>query len=513
MSELVIGIDASTTAVKAMVFDLAGQLVAEGRCPLTLENPATDAWEQDAESWWTSLLTALGAAVSAIDPTQRRAIRSLSIAHQRETFVLTDQVGTPLRPAVVWMDSRCRPEVREAIATFGADALHRLTGKPACVTPSFYKAMFLLHRHDRSLIAKKPRLLDVHAFLVWRLTGEFATSLASADPLGLIDLERADWSDALLAALGLDRRSVPRLVAAGAAIGTLLPEVADAVGLDRSTQVIAGAGDGQAAGLGAGILAPGRAYLNLGTALVSGVASPTIRIDRAFRTLFGAAPGTYLLETDLKGGTFTIGWLLDKWLRPRDSSATDRALLEALEVDAANLPPGARGLMLVPYWNGVMNPYWDDDATGAVIGFRGDHGPAHFYRAILEGLAFEQRLHSRAVEQHSGEHSEAARIDQFVVMGGGATSDLFCRILADVLDRTIVRSLTAEATCLGAAMLAAIGCNLHTNASNAARAMTGDGRTFEPGADRITYQRLYDEVYRSIYPALRDPMAHLRAIS
>lgn len=504
---LVIGIDASTTACKAVVFNEAGQAIAEGRRPIALANPESDGWEQDADEWWSALEFALGTAVAMLGPNKAAQVRAVCVTNQRETFVLTDDAGAPLHPALVWMDARCRPEVSAAIQKFGAEHLHRLTGKPACVTPSFYKAMFLLGRKAPELASKKPRLCDVHAFLVWRLTGEFATSLASADPLGLVDLEKRTWSTELLDALGLDIDRMPRLLAPGEVVGTLTSAVAQRAKLPLGTLVIAGAGDGQAAGLGAGITTSDRAYMNLGTAIVSGVLSKEICLDRAFRTLYGAVSGTYFLETDLKGGTFTIAWLVDKWLRPgRRGSVED--ILRDLDTEASAIPAGASGLILVPYWNGVMNPYWDDDATGMVMGFRGEHGPAHLYRAILEGIAFEERLHARAVESATGE-----RIREFIVMGGGAKSDLFCQILADILDRPVVRCRTTEATALGAAMLAAVGSGMFADADIAAHAMTATAQSFEPGADSVTYTRIYEDVYAGLYPAVRDRMSRLRALS
>ena len=296
-------------------------------------------------------------------------------------------------------------------------------------------------RRAAELSKRRLRVLDVHGFLAWRLTGRFATSLASADPLGLVDMQARSWSDELLALAGLDRSSVPELLEPGAVIGVVSDAAARHCGITPGLPVVAGAGDGQAAGLGAGIVGPERAYLNLGTAIVSGVLTAKYDVDAAFRTLYAATPGSYFLETDLKGGTFTLNWLAEKWLRAGD---VDKALAE-LESRAASLPPGADGLMLVPYWNAVMNPYWDDDATGIVVGWHGAHEPAHLYRAILEGIAFEQRLHTSGVEQASGQ-----TIREFVVMGGGSKSALWRRILADTLGKRIVSAANPEATALGA---------------------------------------------------------------
>ncbi len=505
-AELVLGIDCSTTACKVLAVDRQGRTVAEGRAAIALENPAPDAWQQDAESWWQSLLEALCQVSEALGP-RAAAIVAASIAHQRETFVLTDDAGAPLCPALVWMDARSGPQVAEAIAELGAEQLHRISGKPACTTPSLYKAMFLLQERPE-LAAGRPRLLDVHGFLVARLCGRFATSLASADPTGLVDMQARGWSSELMALCELEPEQLPELVAPGREIGRLLPEVARSCGLPPELPIIAGAGDGQAAGLGAGVLAPGRAYLNLGTAVVSGVLAREYRTDRAFRTLYGAVDGTFFLESDLQGGTFTVSWLVHRWLRsrhpePRPSFAE---VLAELEREAAELAPGAEGLVLVPYWNGVMDPYWDHDARGVVVGWSGAHGPAHLYRAILEGIAFEQRLHTEGLERAAGP------IAELVALGGGSQSELWCQILADVLEKPIVRASSAEATALGAAMLAAVGVGLYPGLDEAAAAMTSTGARYVPGADQPRYQALYDEVYRHLYPALAEPLGRLATL-
>lgn len=486
---LVIAIDASTTACKALVFGADGRLVAEARAPITLANPEPDGWEQDAEEWWDATERALAGAVRALD--EPGAVRAVALTHQRETFVLTDRSSTPLRPALTWMDARCRREVEAAVAALGAERLHEVTGKPPCTTPSLYKLIYLLKR-EPALRAARPMMADVHAFLVRRLTGRWATSLASADPLGLVDLRARDWSDELLALAGLDRDQLPALVEPGEQLGALARELAERLGLPAGVPVIAGAGDGQAAGLGAGLAGPERAYLNLGTAIVSGVCSREYLLSRAFRTMMGAEPGTYFLESDLRGGTFTLDWLAKGWL------GRGRAALDELEREASSLPPGSDGLVLLPYWNGVMDPYWNDDATGVTLGWHGAHRPAHLYRAILEGIAFEARLHLESLERTTRHH-----VAELIVMGGGSRSELWCQVLADVTGRRVTRAGSAEATALGAAILAAVGSGVHPELAAATRAMTSLGARFAPG----DHQPLYDVYYRNVYAGLYESLA------
>jgi xylulokinase len=492
----VLGVDCSTTACKAVLWGPRGRPLGEGRAPLALANPAPDAYEQDAASWWRATALAVRRALDAAGPRAAARLDALCLAHQRETVVVTDDGGRPLRPALVWMDARCRAQVRRAREALGDDALRELSGKVPCTTPSVYKLMGLFER-DRALDPSRVRVFEVHGWLAWRLTGRLATSLASADPTGLVDMRRGAWSPEVAALAGLDCARLPELLPPGALVGPLAPRAARALGLRPGLPVVAGAGDGQAAALGTGVTDAARAYLNLGTALVAGAPSPSYRTGRAFRTLYAAQPGAYLLETDLKGGSFSLSWFLRQVLGRR-GGADEFTRLRALEVEARRLAPAAGGLLFVPYLHGVMNPYWDDDASALWFGLRGDHGAAALYRSLLEGLAFEQRLALEGVEAEAG-----LRAGELRATGGGAKSDFWCQIVADVTRTPVRRVRSAEATCLGAGMLAALGSGWFASAADAAAAMTSAGRAFEPGPASDAYDDWFRHVYAGLYPAVR----------
>ncbi len=490
----VLGVDSSTSGCKAIVWGESGEVVAEGRASVGLETPGPGAFEQDGEALWAALVEAVRGAVAGL---AGAGVEAVCVTHQRETFVVCDEAGRPLAPAVTWMDGRGADEVTRAAADLGVEFLHTVTGKVPCLTPSFYKLLALWGRRPE-LREGRPRVADVHAFLARRLVGEWVTSLASADPTGLVDLGRRAYSEPIVARAGLSLAQLPRLVEPGEVIGGLTREAASVLGLPAGLPVVAGAGDGQAAGLGAGV-SGASAYLNLGTAIVCGRRSDEAVIHRNFRTLIGAAPGSYFLEGDLKSGTFLVGWLTGRLMGA--SGAAQGDLLARIEREAASLGPGAGGVLL-PYWAGVMNPYWDDLASGAIVGLRGEHGPGHVFRALLEGLACESRLHVEGLEA-------AGPIDELVVMGGGAQSDLFCQIVADVTGRRVVRCATNEASCLGAGVLAAVAAGVFADCDEATRAMTHRGEVFTPGAARERHDALYREVYLPLYPALAPAMAAL----
>src|SRR6266542_3331510 len=218
----VIGIDSSTTATKAVVWDRDGRAIAEGRGEFALALPRPGWHEQDAEDWWRSCSTAVAQAVESLDVSD---IEAICLTHQRETFACVDEQGTPVRPAIVWMDVRATREV----ADLGSEEIHRLTGKPPDTTPALYKLLWL-REHEPDTLERTHWVVDVHAFLVHRLTGVWRTTTACADPLGMIDMQRGDWSDDLLARVGLSRDRMPALVAPGEVIGGLLPAIAGRLG-------------------------------------------------------------------------------------------------------------------------------------------------------------------------------------------------------------------------------------------------------------------------------------------
>jgi xylulokinase len=496
--ECVIAVDCSTTATKAVAWDRHGRSLSEGRAAFSVHQPRPGYHEQEAEDWWRSMVAAIRAAVRGVDPSD---VQAIGLTHQRETFVCLDESGQPLRPAILWMDSRPGRQVAE----HGSAERHRISGKPPDTTPAFYKLLWL-QEHEPDVLARTRRVVDVHAFLVHRLTGHWRTTWACADPLGLVDMQAWDWSDELLEAAGLSREQLPELREPGAVMGELTSEAAQELGLPAGLPVVGGAGDGQAAGLGANITEPGRAYLNLGTAVVAGTFSDEYRWDRAFRTMGGPIPRTYILETLIQGGTLTVSWFEER-IATLDARrlALDLADLDLLEAAARRAGVGAQGLLLVPYWAGAQTPYWNSSARGVILGLADHHGKGHLFRAILEGIAFEQRLQLEALE------AELSRpVETFYVMGGGSRSALWRQIVADVCRREVVACREVETTSLGAAMHAGTAVGWYESLSEAAAAMSGEGARHvpdEPSASR--YDGLF-AVYREIYPRTESLFEGLR---
>jgi len=487
MRDLVIGIDASTTAVKAIAMTQDGVEVAQTRATYPLHNPAPGHFEQDAEDWWSALISALSELAKKVDPA---CFAGLSIAHQRESFTLIDADGKPLIPAILWLDERARPQVAQLSKTFGRDRIREWSGKPPDPTPGLY-ALAWLAEHRPEAIAKARAVVDVHGFLVHRLTGNLVTSRASADPLGMFSPASQDWHAELVGAAGLRPDQLPALVNAGELCGPLTEDIARATGLPPGLPVFAGAGDGQAAGLGMGVIEPGKAYLSLGSGLVSGMYSSHYVTSDGFRTLTAPLSGGFMLETVLRSGMQLVDWMV---------RMLNCGTPAELEQKARQIAPGADGVMVMPYWSGVMNPYWDEAARGVILGMSLDHKPAHLFRAVLEGLAFEQAVATAALETSVGD-----RAAQFIAAGGGTNCRLLLEILASVLDRPVAVSPVNEAAALGAGMLAAAGAGWFASIDAASRAMRVETtHIVQPVPELTAFYAGRLPIYRDIYPATRD---------
>jgi xylulokinase len=486
---VIVALDCSTTACKAVVFDLSGETVCESRRYLTTTSPRPGWYEQDATEWWEAVADAL-ASVAELLPADLRPI-ALGITHQRETFVCVDAQSRPIRPAILWLDDRAE----EQVARLGRADLHAATGKPPSTVPSFYKLAWLAE-HEPETLRRTHQVLDVHAAVAYHLTGVAATPWASADSTGLLDLSTRTWSAALLTACELTAEQMPRLCAPGDTIGGLRPEVARRTGLPAGLPVVAGAGDGQCAGLGVGALEPGTAYLNLGTSFSLGVFVPGSPIFPGLRTVATGVPETSALETLQLCGGMTLTWLWRNML-----AADDPAVLDA----ALDVPRGANGLLFLPYLEGRETPAHEPELRAAFLGMSVRHGRPEMIRAVIEGLAYDQRdcldyLSSRSAQD----------IERIVVTGGHAQSALVSQIFANVLGVPVAVAPEREGTALGAAIIAVAGRT--RSVRETARAMTRPAVAVRVDPDATKYYAAAHELRAAVLAHFDGGTAALAAL-
>jgi sugar (pentulose or hexulose) kinase len=489
---LVIGLDCSTTSTKVIAFDRKGNIVAQAQESIPLLSPKPNYYEQDPNDWWTSAQKALRKITNQVNSER---ITALAISNQRETFVPLNKNGNYLRHAIIWLDERCKDEVKPFSQKIGKNKIHRITGKPVDYAPVVYRLAWM-KKHEPTLFRKIGMICDVHTYFVWKLTGTFKTSWASADPLGLFDLKNKKWSPIILDALELKESQLPETHCPGTILGKLSLDASKSTGLSTNMLIVAGGGDGQSAGLGSNVLTSKRAYLNLGTAVVAGAYGTRYKTSEAFRTMASCSEDGYYYECSLRAGTFAIDWFIKRILKIDPLKQPD--IYIRLEKDAKKVSAGSNGLLHLPYLCGAMNPYWDIDARGAFVGLSSSHTREHMYRSILEGIAFEQLFAINAVEKEIG-----MRVQDFIAIGGGAANKLWCHILADITGKNICLPENTEASVLGAAIAAAVGAGWYPTFKEAANRMNGIKKIIKPEMhNREKYRQMF-ALYKKIYPALK----------
>ena len=491
--ELVIGLDSSTQSTKAIAWTKAGKDVAVGRADIPMSNPRLDCFEQNPEDWWSACVTSISECMKALADKGYSAdsVRGLAISNQRETLAFFDKEGVATYPAILWLDERCREQVESFPEIFGAERIHQITGRPPDTTPCLYSFLWL-REHEPEVWNRTSSFVDVQSYLVQRLCGgSFRTGWFSADPMGIIDMESQSWSTPLLDALDLDESRLPALNPPGSLLGTVNESVARQMGLPNDLPVFAGGGDGQCAGLGTACVSPERAYINLGTAIVSGVWSPDYRYNRSWRTELAAQGEGFIFENCLRSGAFLLNWFVDQFVA---KGKADAAVFDSLEASASKLPIGSDGLMVQPYFSGVMDPHWDTSARGVMIGLSASHTESHIYRAIIEAMTLDQVMSTEDMERELG-----YKIDHFLAIGGGANSALWRQMLADASGKTVRVSQTVEASALGAGMIAAFGAGWYPTITDAAKSMTGDTTQYEPDESQFSRYRELLDIYRTLY--------------
>ncbi|MFC7581035.1 FGGY-family carbohydrate kinase [Schaalia naturae] len=489
-------IDCSTSAAKAVVVARNGDVCASGRQPIPLRTPGMDRYEQDPADWWAAVRAAVDEAVAKVPGDDRRRIAAMCLTHQRETFALLDRDGAAQRPAILWLDSRAGDQIRR----LGSPHVHELSGKQPDTTPALYKIAWIA-QNEPSNIEHAERIVDVHAFLAHRLTGRWVSSTASADSLGLFDVRRRTWAPELLRLAGLRPSQMPGLAEPGAPIAPIRPELQHRWGLADGIPLIAGLGDGQAAGLGAAAIRPGIAYLNVGTSIVCGVHASGCLLGSAYRTLVSGIPGRYVLESVQNSGSVLLNWFREELGDPGLGGSVD----PDLEREASAVAPGSEGLITLPYWNAVQTPFWNPFARGAMIGFGSGHTRAHAYRSLMEGMAFELCSNLERMADDLGHP-----VTELHAMGGGSRSALWRSILADATGLPLILSSVAEVSAHGAAVLAMAAVGAYPSAEAAAEGMCHRGERTDPDPGRAAEYRRWHAIQREFYPAVKDMFERIR---
>ncbi len=490
MPSYYLGIDASTTATKALLIDAAGDVVAVAATEYKYETPHSLWSEQDPILWWYGAVQSIRQvlAQTGIDPA---SIGGIGLTGQMHGLVLLDEAGTVLRPAILWNDQRTGAQCDAMRARVGKDELVRITGNDALT--GFTAPKILWVRDVEPEIFERARhFLLPKDYLRYRLTGDLATDKAGASGTQLFDLAARDWSPAILDALQIPASLTVPTHEGPEITGHVSAVAAKATGLAAGTPVVAGGGDQAAGAVGVGAVTEGIVSLALGT---SGVVFATV--DRPVYEPAGrlhafchAVPGRWHLMGVMLSAAGSLRWYRD--------TVAPGVEYDALVQPVAGLPPGSEGLLFLPYLTGERTPHPDPLARGAFVGLTVRHSRDHMTRAVLEGVAFGLRDSFELMKQ-----AGLASIEQVRVSGGGARSPIWRQILADVLNAELVTVNTTEGAAYGAALLAGVGAGVWPDVDAACAAAIRVTGSTAPNPDAAAnYDALYP-AYGALYPALQ----------
>lgn len=479
-----LGIDIGTSGVKAVVISSDGHVAGQGTAALTVSRPHELWSEQAPEDWWT----ATEAAVRAIDPAVRRAVRGIGVAGQMHGATLLDAADKPLRPAILWNDGRSYEECEEMEAA--VPNLHAIAGNLAM--PGFTAPKLAwVRKHEPELFEKIRTVLLPKDYVRLRMTGEKASDMSDSAGTLWLDVQKRDWSDDLLAATGLSRDHMPGLFEGSQIAGILRQEVADLWGME-AVPVVGGGGDNAAGAVGVGVVSDGDALLSLGTSGVIFIATDQFRPNpgRAVHAFCHCLPNMWHQMSVHLSAASCIDWV---------AKLTGAANAPELFTRAESTGPARGKELFLPYLSGERTPHNDALVRGAFLNLDYETTPGTLAQAVLEGVAFALADGLDALRDAGTE------VQQLAVIGGGARSAYWGRIISAAVETRLVYLRGGEVgPALGAARLAHVAVD--KGDPRAICAPPPIERVVEPQAADIDLLAPKKAAFREAYPHVSPKM-------
>jgi xylulokinase len=503
-SELLIGIDVGTTALKALLYSSEGRVLAQAGREYPTRHPQPNWAQQDPEDWWQATCSVLPRILAGVEPER---VAGIAVSSQTPTMLAVDGLGRPLYPALIWMDRRSEPQAQWLREHVGDEAVARVNGGRC--DPYYLAPKLLWFKENQPELYRQTRVvLQANGYIVYRLCDVFSMD-ASHGPLSLLFNSRSlSWCCDLAQQMGLDCAKLPRLYACAEVVGHVSAEAAAQCGLAAGTPVMAGMTDGTAAAVEAGLLQPGDAVEMTGQSSVLLICSDQPYLGTQLISLGHAVAGRHLVVGAMVASGGALRWFRDE-LGQVERDAGKRLGIdpfELLTLEAQGSPPGANRLVFLPYLFGERSPIWDTDARGVFVGLSQATTKADLIRAIMEGAAYGLR-HNLEAAQASGFPATS-----LACVGGGARSALWNQIKADVLNRPVRELLVAAGAPVGDAIVAGVGAGVYPSVE---AALEGGVRLRVEYRPRPEWVERYDALYRvylELYPALKATFKRLAGV-
>ncbi|MGC9348162.1 MAG: FGGY-family carbohydrate kinase [Anaerolineae bacterium] len=506
-----IGLDIGTTGCKAVVFEEDGTLVTRATREYSVAMPQPGWAEQDAEAVWRLAQDALREVLAQVsgDLTCHEGIGAIGLSVQGEAVMPVDAEGRALRPAILGMDTRTTAQNEAIRDSLGAEALFERTGMPVHTINTLPKLLWL-KEHEPEVWDAADRFLLYEDFLISKMTGLPVISECLASRTQLYDLGARRWAPSILAFLDLAPERLSTVRPSGYAVGRMLPDLAADLGFAGSPVVVTGGHDQACGALGVALTEPGLAMVSTGTAEVVEVAldAAALEVEQGRDALTSAlyegnisvyahtVPDLYLVMTLNHSGGLLLRWFRDTFgqIEMARAEASDE---DAYDLLLAGASPDPTSLLVLPHFAGSGTPTFDTASRGATLGLTFSTTKTEMAKALLEGLTFELRLNLDLLRKGG------VAIEEMRAIGGGARSDLWLQLKADITGVRVVAPRVTEAACWGAALLAGAGAGAFADVAEAAANSLDLARRFVPDADRTArYEERY-RLYQELYPTVK----------
>lgn len=482
---LFIGVDLGTSAVKLLLMDETGKIlnIVSREYPIYFPQPGWS--EQKPEDWFAQTVEGIKELTKDFDASQ---VAGISFGGQMHGLVILDEADHVIRPALLWNDGRTYEECDYLNQVIGKEKLSEYTANISFTGFTAPKVLWIKNKEPENF-AKIKKIMLPKDYIAYKLTGNHCTDVSDASGMLLFDVKNRCWSEEMLKICGITREQMAKVYESYEIVGTLLPEIAEMLGLPEQVKVAAGAGDNAAAAVGTGTVGDGMCNISLGTSGTIFISSKKFGVDKHNALhAFAHADGAYHLMGCMLSAASCNKWWMDDIIGTDDYKGEQENIVKL----------GGNHVYFLPYLMGERSPHNDPAARGTFIGMTMDTTRADMTQAVLEGVTFALR------DSFEVAKSLGIEINRTKICGGGAKSPLWRKMVANILNIKVDIIESEEGPALGGAMLAAVACGAFLSVEEAAERIVKVVDTVEPDAALAEkYEERYQQ-FKQIYPTVKE---------
>jgi len=498
--DYLIGFDIGTTSTRCILIDANGKLIESATSDYPMDTPRPGWAEQDPENWWEATVNTIKEVIekSNIEPSD---ISAIGLSGQMHGSVFLDKKGKVIRPALLWCDQRTQAQCESIYDIFGGEAEFIKLSYNKALTGFTAPKILWLRDMEPDNYKKVDKILLPKDYIRYKLSGVFATEVSDASGTILMDIAKRSWSDELLEGMNIKKDLLAPVYESSRITSYISNESAKITGLIAGTPIVGGAGDQAGGAVGSGIVYEGIISDSLGTSGVVFAHSdrPSYDPEGRLHCFCHAAEGAWNLMGVTLAAAGSYKWYYDTFGVSNDITKEypDLSGYELLNKQAQKAGVGSEGLIFLPYLSGERTPYADPYARGVFFGLSYMHDQTHFARSVLEGISYSQHDCLNLMKDLG------ITSNKVVLFGGGARSQLWRQIIADIFGIKIVTLNVEEGPSYGAAILAGVGAGIYKNVRKATKKIIKEDTEVDPIPDNVSKYNKYYKIYKSLYGSLK----------